>query len=135
MKKILLLVIVAATITFVNGQSLTKRALFLGNSYTYVNDLPQMIADAAASTNDILIFDSNAPGGYTLQEHSTNSTSLTKIAVGNWDYVVLQEQSQFPSFPDWQVEEDVFPYAKELDSIINAENPCAETVFYMTWGR
>lgn len=31
-----------------NGQSLTKKALFLGNSYTYVNNLPsQLIANAA----------------------------------------------------------------------------------------
>ncbi|MDA0199375.1 MAG: PKD domain-containing protein [Bacteroidetes bacterium] len=47
----------------------------------------------------------------------------------------MQEQSQLPSFSDPEVEAAVFPYAKKLDSIINAENPCAETVFYMTWGR
>ena len=118
-----------------NGQSLTKRALFLGNSYTGVNNLPQMVADVTTSTGDTLLFDSNTPGGYTLQGHSTNATSLAKIALSDWDYVVLQEQSQFPSFPISQVETDIFPYAHFLDSIINAENPCVETVFYMTWGR
>jgi hypothetical protein len=118
-----------------NGQNLTKRVLFLGNSYTSVNDLPQMTANIASSVGDNLIFDSYAPGGYTFQGHSTNNTSLTKIRLGNWDYVVLQEQSQLPSFPDAQVEESVFPYAYILDSIINKENACAETVFYMTWGR
>ena len=118
-----------------NGQSLTKKALFLGNSYTYVNNLPQLIANAAASAGDSLIFDNNTPGGYTLQGHTTNVSSLEKISLGNWDYVVLQEQSQLPSFSDPEVEAAVFPYAKKLDSIINAENPCAETVFYMTWGR
>jgi hypothetical protein len=121
--------------SFVYGQSQTKRALFLGNSYTAVNNLPQMIANVAYSTGDTLLFDSNCPGGYRFLGHSTNATSLAKIAVGNWDYVVLQEQSQFPSFPDGQVEAEVFPYARQLDSIINAQNPCAETVFYMTWGR
>jgi hypothetical protein len=109
--------------------------LFLGNSYTYVNDLPKTIADMALSTNDTLIYDSNCPGGYTLQGHATNATSLNKIKQGNWDYVVLQEQSQYPSFPINQVETDVFPYAKLLDSLIHVSNPCAETVFYMTWGR
>ena len=117
------------------AQNSSKRALFLGNSYTNVNNLPQMIADISASTNDTLIIDSNTPGGYTLQGHSTNITSLAKIALGNWDYVVLQEQSQLPSFPIGQVETEVFPYAQLLDSLINAENTCAETVFYMTWGR
>jgi PKD repeat protein len=47
----------------------------------------------------------------------------------------LQEQSQLPSFPDNQVETDLFPYAHILDSIINVYNTCGETVFYMTWGR
>jgi plastocyanin len=118
-----------------NGQGRTKRALFLGNSYTGVNNLPQMVAAVSNSNGDTLLFDSNTPGGYTFQGHSTNAASLAKIAVGNWDYVVLQEQSQFPSFPISQVQTSVFPYAQFLDSVINAQNPCAETVFYMTWGR
>ncbi len=117
------------------GQGQSKKILFLGNSYTYVNNLPQMVADVATSVGDTAIFDSSAPGGYTLQQHCLNATSLSKIAIGNWDYVVLQEQSQLPSFPDSQVETDVFPYAHILDSAINANSPCAETVFYMTWGR
>jgi len=117
------------------GQGTAKRCLFLGNSYTYANNLPRMISDIAASTGDTLFFDSNTPGGYTLHEHSTNAASLAKIMSGNLDYVVLQEQSQLPSFPLSQVMTEVFPYASYLDSIINAYNACSETVFYMTWGR
>ena len=117
------------------SQPQTKRVLFIGNSYTAVNNLPQMTSDLAASMGDTLIFDVNAPGGYTFESHSTNSTTLNKIAQGPWDYVVLQEQSQLPSFPLPQVETMVFPYAQILDSLVNAANPCAETVFYMTWGR
>lgn len=121
--------------SFIYGQFENKSVLFIGNSYTYVNDLPRMIADLAASVGDTLRYDSNAPGGYRLLNHSTNATTLAKIAQNNWDYVVLQEQSQFPSFPDSQVETDVFPYARFLDSLITVGNECTETVFYMTWGR
>jgi hypothetical protein len=53
----------------------------------------------------------------------------------DWDYVVLQEQSQRPSFPQSQVEVEVYPYARYLDSLIHVNNQCTETVFYMTWGR
>src|SRR6056297_3672970 len=96
-----------------------KTALFLGNSYTYSNGgVPQMTGEIAASLNDTLITDQNTPGGYTLQQHSENATSLSKIAAQNWDFVVLQEQSQMPSFPPAQVEADVYPYAEILcDSI------------------
>jgi PKD repeat protein len=117
------------------GQNQTLKALFLGNSYTYVNNLPQIVSNIAQSTGDVLVYDSNTPGGYTLQGHSTNAVSLAKITQGGWDYVVLQEQSQLPSFPLSQVETDVFPYAQTLNNLIITNNPCAETVFYMTWGR
>ena len=131
--RLLLILLIFSVVVF--GQSLTKKALFLGNSYTGVNNLPQMVADIATSAGDTLLIDSNTPGGYTLQGHSTNTVSAGKIAAGGWDYVVLQEQSQLPSFPLPQVQQLVFPYARKLDSIINTHNECAETVFYMTWGR
>jgi Secretion system C-terminal sorting domain len=120
---------------FLFGQSQTKQVLFLGNSYTEYFNLPQRIADMATSTGDVLIFDSNTLGGYTLEYHYTNSTSLAKIALGNWDFVVLQEQSQRPALPINEVELNVFPYAQLLDSLINAQNAGAETIFYQTWGR
>ncbi len=115
------------------GQS--KNVLFLGNSYTGVNNLPQVLADLSESVEDTIVFDSNTPGGHTLQGHSANATSLAKIAQGDWDFVVLQEQSQLPSFPIGQVETETFPFAEALNSEIELHNPCAETAFYMTWGR
>jgi hypothetical protein len=127
------ILLLASVVLF--SQSQTKRVLFIGNSYTYVNNLPQMIADMAATTNDTLIFDSSTPGGHSLKAHLTNSNTINKIKAGNWDYVVLQDQSQRPSFPYSFVQAEVLPYARGLDSLINHHNPCAETVFYMTWGR
>ena len=84
---------------------------------------------------DEVIFDAHTPGGYTLNGHSTNATSLDKIEEGDWDFVVLQEQSQLPSFPIGQVETETFPFAEDLNDHIELHNPCAETMFYMTWGR
>lgn len=113
----------------------SKRVLFLGNSYTATNNLPQMVADMASSTNDALFFDAHTPGGYTLNNHAADPTTTSKIAQGTWDYVVLQEQSQIPSFPASQVNSMMFPYGVQLDNLINQINPCTETVLYMTWGR
>lgn len=132
-KNLLLIAVLFSSI--IHAQGITKKALFLGNSYTFGNDLPQMVADVAASVGDELIFDSHTPGGYTLQQHWSDDISKQKINKGDWDFVVLQEQSQYPSFPLHQVESGVYPYATLLDDLINAKNPCAETVFYMTWGR
>ncbi len=112
-----------------------KKALFLGNSYTQVNDLPQMISNIAHSAGDSLYVDSNTPGGCTFQLHSTNSISLSKIVSNNWDYIVLQEQSQLPSFSPAQVQTDVYPYADSLIKKIRANDTCTKPLFYMTWGR
>ena len=111
----------------------TKRVLFLGNSYTYANDMPQLLADLANSTGKTLIFDIHAPGGYYLAQHLTNSTSLAKIASGNWDHVVLQDQSMALAYPSTYL--NFIPYTVKLDSVIKAHNPCVQTVFYSTWGR
>lgn len=112
-----------------------KKVLFLGNSYTAYNNLPQLVADVALSAGDTVVFSSNTPGGYTFQGHSTNATSLSLLAAGDWDHVVLQEQSQLPSFPQGQVQTSCFPFARALDSIAQSLNPCVKTIFYMTWGR
>ena len=108
--------------------------LFIGNSYTGVNDLPQLFLSVATSTGDQVTVSSNTPGGSTFQQHCTNQ-SATYIQQGGWEFVVLQEQSQLPAFPLNQVQTSCFPYAAQLNDLIELHNPCAETVFYMTWGR
>lgn len=112
----------------------TRKVLFLGNSYTYYNNMPQMVADLASSTGDVLIHDQNTPGGSFLYDHTLSSTSLGKIQAGDWDYVVLQDQSQAPTLPEYQIGL-TRQSAYKLDSIVSAHNLCAETLFYMTWGR
>lgn len=111
------------------------RVLFIGNSYTYVNNLPLLISNLGLATGDSMFYDSSAPGGYTFLNHTNDATTLSKISVGNWDYVVLQAQSQEPSFSPTQVASQTLPSAIKLDTLIKHYNPCATTVFYETWGR
>lgn len=122
------------TFSFAFGQTV-KRVFFIGNSYTYVNNLPNLIKDVAASTGDILEHHSQTPGGSTLQDHANNPIVTSVINQGNWDYVVLQEQSQLPSFPNSQVQSQVYPYALQLSNLIKDSNACGNVMFYMTWGR
>ncbi|MGU3373558.1 T9SS type A sorting domain-containing protein [Chryseobacterium sp. M5A1_1a] len=132
MKKTLLFLLFI-TFSFTLGQT-SKRVFFIGNSYTYVNDLPTLIQNIAQSTGDVLEHQSQTPGGSTLQNH-VNSTTVNTLMQGNWDYVVLQEQSQLPSSTDQQVQNLVYPYAAQLSNLIKATNACGNVIFYMTWGR
>ena len=111
------------------------KVLFIGDSYTYVNNLPLTIANVAKANGDTVIYDSSTPGGYTLQMQSTDTTTLHKIAEGGWDYVVIQAQSEEPSFPPSQVATDTYPFATYLDSLVHAADSCTQTVFFLTWGH
>jgi hypothetical protein len=112
-----------------------KNVLFVGNSYTERNDLPNMIADIATSFGNTLNWGANLIGGSSLSNHASNSTTLDKIATGTWDVVVFQEQSQRPALSPASVATDVYPFAESLVEAVRAANPCASPLFYMTWGR
>ena len=130
-------VIIAAIVILITNISLTfaqkRNVLFIGNSYTA--GMPTVVEQISGDLGDTLNMMEVSPGGYTLQGHSTDPATLSAIKQQKWDIVVLQEQSQRPSFSPGQVATDVFPYAKTLDGQIKANNSCTETMFYMTWGR
>lgn len=107
---------------------------FLGNSYTGVNNLPNLLQQLALSGGDSIYVDRNVIGGYSLAQHVDNTASIELIREGIWDFVVLQEQSQHPTIPYYR-DNFTFPAADSLNELIQLNNPCANTVFYMTWGR
>jgi hypothetical protein len=113
----------------------TLRALFIGNSYMGVNNLPSMVSDLSTSLGDVLIIDSNTPGGQTFQNHAANPINYQKMAAQNWDYIILQGQSQEPSFPYAQVNSQTLPYAVQLADSAKAIQPCSQVNYFITWGR
>ena len=134
MKQLLLFISIALSTTFIHGQT-TKKVLFLGNSYTAANDLPLMASEMDNNTGDILIYDSYTAGGYRFLNHASDLVSLDMIDSDNWDYVVLQGQSQETAFSQQQLESQVYPYAASLSDAIKENNGCSQPLFYMTWGR
>lgn len=111
-----------------------KNVLFIGNSYTEVNNLPNLVQEVSRSAGYEITYQANTPGGCTFRQHCSNN-SMNLIRRGGWDIVVLQAQSQEPSFPQFQVESETYPYAQQLVDSIYANNPDGEAMFYMTWGR
>jgi hypothetical protein len=138
MHKIILLVFALFFSTSGNSQPVYRKVLFLGNSYTFVNDLPALTAAMAASAGDSLLYDSNTPGGYTLGwqpiAHSTDPSSLAKISQQGWDFVVLQEQSQIPAITVLR-DSCMFPASIILHDSVKSANPCSRVLFFQTWGR
>lgn len=115
-----------------------KSGLFLGNSYTYANDLPLMIHKIAYSKGNAFVYSSHTPGGYLLGSHAIHEVSLAKIDTENFDYLILQEQSI-------ALANSARGYAKYFHRSIEAAeflhhrsqliDSCRQTLLYLTWGR
>lgn len=111
--------------------SAPMRVLFIGNSYTYVNDLPMVIADLAAAAHEARPFSPEVVlvGGATLEGHIAGRDALPAIARGGWDVIVLQEQSTRPITDPGKMWRDV----KTLADAAKKVN--ARLVLYETWAR
>lgn len=112
----------------------SSSVLFIGNSYTYVNDLPALFNQLTTSLGDIATVDSRTQGGARFQTHAENALTYSKLQEKPWDYVILQGQSQEPSFPDGQVNTESLPYAKQIADSIYSYKFCTEMMMFMTWG-
>lgn len=129
------IVLLAALLSFVSRAQDSVSVLFIGNSYIYTNDLPSMLTDLTNSLGDVIYYDQHTPGGTTFANHAANPIVYDKINDQLWDFVVLQAQSQEPSFPDSQVNSNTLPFAIQLADSVYANNFCSEALFFMTWGR
>lgn len=116
------------------GQGKKLKVFFAGNSFMAANDLPVVTSIIAKSMGDTLEFESNTPTAFDLELHSHDVITRSKIAKGDWNYIVLQEKAEKPAYPDAQIASEVYPYAKTLDSLIHDGNNCGRTVFFQTWG-
>jgi hypothetical protein len=109
--------------------------LFIGNSYVYTFDLPTVLKNLAQSKGDIVAVASKTNGGYTFQSHVNDPLTFSKIHLTDWNYVVLQGQSQEASFPYDQVNTSSLPFAVQLADSVYANNECSQVMYFMTWGR
>ena len=76
----------------------TVRVLFLGNSHTYVNQLPCLVQRLASSLQPRISLEvvAVARDGATLEQHWADSSTRALLEARAWDFVVLQEQGRRP---------------------------------------
>jgi hypothetical protein len=68
-----------------------KPILFVGNSYTYVNDLPGIVQALADSAGEKIAVETVAEPDFALVDHLAVGTVQQEIAKGGWAFVVLQQ--------------------------------------------
>ena len=123
------------------SQSIEKNVatdiLFLGNSYTNQNNLASKLNELMDSGGEEVSVNALTGGGLNLKDHEEkakeagNSWNLTLNEAN--DYVIIQDQSQIPSFPtsstSWRESKAGAIYLNER--IINSNG---NTILFMTWG-
>lgn len=108
------------------------KVLFIGNSYTFFNDMPNMVQTLAKENGKEIIQHSVTKGGRYLYENladgDANSEKIKELVNKNsFDALILQEQSSFAI-----VDYGKFLYAvEELKKLAAAKR----TILYSTWGR
>ncbi len=69
------------------------RVLFVGNSHTYGNDVPDLVRQIATTKGVQFEVDSITAGGATLEDHLKTGTVQKRLESGGFSAVILQEQS------------------------------------------
>jgi hypothetical protein len=132
----------AAAQTSPEGRSgvCVTHVLFLGNSYTYFNNLPGIFSQLADAGHQCRVETRMvAPGGVRLKDLWEKAEAREALNSQKWDYVVLQDQSTLgiTYFLDGNVRvtsDEVFaPYAEKWVAEIVQHG--ARPVFYLTWAR
>jgi hypothetical protein len=132
-KRLSLVSTVSGSLADVRSDRPGLRVLFIGNSLTYVNDMPAMVERLAQEDRGArrVFAVRYAPAGWRLEWAARDEGLMKLIADERWDAVVLQEQSAIPSLPGYR-EAHMYPAARALAGA--ASRSGAETVLFMTWG-
>jgi hypothetical protein len=105
--------------------------LFIGNSYTFFNDMPGTFTKIAELGGHQVNVISLARGGFSLARHAEDQVTLSTLKGQDWDFVVLQEKSDIPAIPLAR-DESMFPSIRQLNNLVEEQG--GETILFLTWG-
>lgn len=108
----------------------TTRILFVGNSFTYFYNLPQVVAAMGREKDTPMLTRQSTVGGSNLEQHWKGEKGTRTRALldqGKWDYVVFNNHSLSPI----ETPESFIEYGKKFAGLVREKG--AEPVFMVTW--
>ena len=120
--------LIAAPQHFANAAPV--RVLFVGNSFTFVNDLPHQLVNIAQSLGKEVQVANSTIGGCTVYYQRAETDSRTaSLLTQDWDYIVLQSYSILPSI---KAARETY-LSPAVQSFVSRKKR-AKIVMYLTWG-
>lgn len=108
------------------------RVLFIGNSYTFVNDLPRVFGRLAEAGGHAVGTEMAAQGGWRLADHVASEDTRGKLTAARWNIVVIQEQSQIPAVAGLR-QATMYPAGRQL--VRMARESGASPMLFQTWAH
>lgn len=107
------------------------RILFVGNSFTFVNDLPHQLVSIASSLGKTVVVDNSTIGGCTAfaQRAENDNRTAALLEKNEYDFIVLQTYSILPT-----VQQARATYYAPAVASFRAKKKSAKIVAYLTWG-
>ncbi len=109
-----------------------KRVLIIGNSYTFYNNLPQVLQAISTKSKCPLIVESYTAGAMSLRgflEDPAHAKARQLIESGNYDWLVLQDQSQTPAYKP----EETMDSVRRWTQI--AQKQGTKVLLFLTWAH
>ncbi|MEL7120405.1 MAG: DUF4886 domain-containing protein [Bacteroidota bacterium] len=113
----------------VQGQE-AKRILFVGNSFTYFFNLPQVVMAMGEDQNVALITRQSTVGGSNLEQHwkeERNTRTRQLLENEKWDYVVFNNHS----LSSIDTPDSFMEYGRKFADLVKEKG--AQPIFMMTW--
>lgn len=130
-KRITLLTATLLILQSLPGQDTTS-VLFIGNSYTYFWNLPQLVGEMAEANNEIWITRQSTAGGSNLGQHWNKERGIKSqqiLSSRKWDFVIIQDHSLRAI-----ESKDSLDFYTSL-WIERVKSTGAQPILYMTWAR
>lgn len=125
-KKLLFLICIGFSVL---SFSQSDEVLFIGNSVTYFNDMPEIFKNIAASKGKNLSITTHTPGGTGFVNHVDDPSLYQKIRSKNYKYVIMQPgtaESAGHSYPVTVTAER----GRKIRDSIRKYSPCSKIFLY-----
>jgi hypothetical protein len=125
------------SIASVNAFAITSdslKILFIGNSYTHMNNMPKIFERICKERQKRVIVQMNTQSGASFKVHYSRNDMFEAIKSKKWDYIVLQGYSRELSVSYDKIDQETVPPLSKIIDSIRLYNPCSNILFYMTWG-
>jgi Secretion system C-terminal sorting domain len=116
-----------------NDEDNPLEILFIGNSYSNFNNLPDLFSNLALLSEKNVHIGYYTPSGVSLYEHSKSENTEEKIRERRWDYIILIGGGGNIAYPNFYSDSPVHSALANLTIKINSNCLATRIIYCLPW--